>query len=351
MALLWPGFLLLLGFIPLMIAVYIWVLRRKRRFAVRYSSLALIRQALPRYSRLRRHLPFALFLLALASLAVALARPVAIVSVPTGQATIVLAMDVSTSMCSTDVPPNRLRAAQAAAMSFIERQPSSTQIGIVAFAGYAEPILPPTADQNDLENAIQGLITGRWTAIGSAILESLDAIAKVDENVAPIVSDAAPGVQPTPVPRGAYAPSIIVLLTDGASNRGPLPLDAAQEAVARGVRVYTIGFGTAEGGRMDCGDMFPDIYPFGGGPGFGGGGGGRFRRGIDEETLKRVSDLTGGTYYSAESAGELQKVFRSLPTHLITRHETTEVSVAFAALGALLAALAVALSLIWHPLP
>lgn len=350
MALLWPGFLLLLGFIPLMIAVYIWVLRRKRRFAVRYSSLALIRQALPRYSRLRRHLPFALFLLALASLAVALARPVAIVSVPTGQATIVLAMDVSMSMCSTDVPPNRLRAAQAAAMSFAERQPSSTQTGIVAFAGYAELILPPTADQNDLEDAIQGLITGRWTAIGSAILESLDAIAKVDENVAPIVSDAAPGVQPTPVPRGAYAPSIIVLLTDGASNRGPLPLDAAQEAVARGVRVYTIGFGTAEGGRMDCGGPFPDIYPFGGGPGFGGGGG-RFRRGIDEETLKRVSDMTGGTYYSAESAGELQKVFRSLPTHLITRHETTEVSVAFAALGALLVALAVALSLIWHPLP
>jgi len=350
MDLLWPGFSLLLGTIPVIIAAYIWVLRRKRRYAVRYSSLALIREALPRYSRLRRYLPFALFLVALASLAVALARPVAIVSVPSGQVTIILALDVSRSMCSNDVPPNRLKAAKAAALSFVRRQPASTQIGIVAFAGYAELILPPTADRNDLEHAIEGLITGRWTAVGSAIIESLDAIAEIDDNVAPIVSDAAPGIQPTPVPRGAYAPSIVVLLTDGASNRGRLPLDAAQEAADRGVKVYTIGFGTANGGRLDCGEPYLDDFPFGGGMGFGGGGGG-FRRGIDEETLKAVSAMTGGTYYSAESAGELQEVFRSLPTQLIARHETTEISVAFAALGALVAAVAVALSLIWHPLP
>lgn len=351
MALLWPGFLYLLGVIPAIIGVYIWALHRRQRYAVRYSSLALIRVALPRYSRLRRHLPFALSLVALASLAVAMARPVSIVSVPAGRATIVLALDVSLSMCSTDVPPNRLRAAKDAALSFVERQPRSTEIGIVAFAGFAEQILPPTADQRTLEEAIEGLITGRWTAIGSAIIEALDAIAAIDGNVAPIVSDVEPGVQPTPVPRGAYAPSIVVLLTDGASNRGPLPLDAAQEAADRGVKVYTIGFGTARGGRLDCGGATLNDFGFGGGMGFGGGGFGGFRRGIDEETLQEVSDLTGGTYYSAESAGELQEVFRNLPTHLITRHETTEVSVAFAALGALLVALAVALSLIWHPLP
>ncbi len=351
MALLWPGLLYLLGLIPLVVGAYIWALRRRRRFAVRYSSLALIRAALPRHSRLRRHLPFVLFLVALASLTVAMARPVAIVSVPAGRATIVLALDVSLSMCSTDVPPNRLQAAKAAALSFVERQPASTEIGIVAFAGYAELILPPTADQNALEDAIEGLITGRWTAIGSAILESLDAIAGIDENVAPTVADETPGIEPTPVPRGAYAPAIVVLLTDGASNRGRQPLDAAQEALDRGIKVYTIGFGTAEGGRLDCGEPTMDVFPFGGGMGFGGGGGRGFRRGIDEETLQAVSELTGGTYYSAESADELQEVFRSLPTHLISRHETTEISFAFAALGALLAALAVALSLVWHPLP
>jgi Ca-activated chloride channel family protein len=256
------------------------------------------------------------------------------------------------SMCSTDIPPNRLETAKMAALSFIQRQESSTQIGIVAFAGYAELIQSPTTDQEVLKDVVESLITGRRTAIGSAILKSLAAIAEIDQTVAPIVTDTSPGIEPVPVPRGAYAPSIIVLLTDGASNQGPWPLDAAQQAVDRGVRVYTIGFGTEEGGRMDCGQVFPGGDWFGGQQ-FGGGsfGGGRFRRGIDEPTLKEIADMTGGTYYSAESAGELQEVFRSLPTYLITRHETTEVSVAFVAISALLAALAVALSLIWHPLP
>jgi Ca-activated chloride channel family protein len=286
-------------------------------------------------------------------LVIALARPVTIVSVPTGRATILMAIDLSLSMCSTDISPNRLKAAQAAAMSFIEQQEPGTQIGIVAFAGYAETVLAPTTDQQVLEDAIQSLITGRWTAIGSGILKALDAIAESDGSIAPVASGGDPGPQPTPVPRGAYAPAIIVLLTDGASNRGPHPLEAAQQAVDRGVRVYTIGYGTAEGGSLDCGQPFWDNDPFGGG-GFGGGrfgGGGRFRRGIDEETLKRVADMSGGTYYSAESAGELQEVFENLPTYLIARHETTEISVAFAALGALLAVLAMALSLAWNSLP
>jgi Ca-activated chloride channel family protein len=351
MDVLWPGFLVLLGLIPLIVGVYIWMLRRRRRSAVRYSSLALIREALPRQQRLRRHLPFVLFLLALTSLVLAVARPVAIVSVPAGRATIIFAMDVSMSMCSTDIPPNRLETAKAAAESFIRRQERNTQIGIVAFAGYAELIQAPTGDQEVLEDVVESLITGRRTAIGSAILKSLDAIAEVEPSVAPVVSGRSPGIEPTPVPRGAYAPAIIVLLTDGASNQGPLPLDAAQQAVDRGVRVYTIGFGTAEGGVLDCGGGVLGRGWFGG-QGFGGGPtGSGFRRGIDDVALKKIADLTGGAYYSAESAGELQEVFRSLPTHLITKHEVTEISVLFAAIGALLTTLAIVLGWIWHPLP
>ncbi len=354
MDLLWPGFLFLLGLIPLIVGAYIWILRRRRRFAVRYSSLALVREALPHQSRLRRHLPFALFLLALISLVLALGRPVAAVSVPAGQATIILAVDVSRSMCSTDIPPNRLTAAQAAAQSFIQDQGSSTQIGIVAFAGFAELIQPPTADQEVLQDAVQSLSTGRRTAIGSAILKSLDAIAEINPNVAPSDSDASPGITPTPVPEGVYAPDIIVLLTDGASNRGPWPLDAAQQAVDRGIRVYTIGFGTERGSESlpFCGRQLQGSDPFGGG--FGGGlsfGGGGFRRGIDEDTLKQIADMTGGAYYSAESADELRAVFRELPKYLITRRELAEISVVFTAVGALLAALAIGLSLIWQPLP
>lgn len=365
MDLLWPGSLLLIGLIPLLIAVYVWMLRRRRRFAVRYSSLSLIREALPQQARWRRHVPFALFLAALFSLVIALSRPVAIVAVPTGQVTIMLTIDVSRSMCATDIQPNRLLAAEAAALSFIRRQGPHTQIGLVAFSGFAELIQPPTSDQEVLQDAITSLLTGRRTAIGSGILKALDAIAEIDPNVAPSETGDLSAIKPTPVPKGAYAPHIIVLLTDGVSNAGPLPLDAAQQAADRGIRVYTIGFGTAENESLPA--CAPGREPFDGGRQFGGGqfgggqfgggqfgggqfGGGGFRRGIDEETLKQVADLTGGEYYSAASADELNNVLQSLPTYLIVKHETTELSVAFAALGALCVALAIVLSLLWQPL-
>jgi Ca-activated chloride channel homolog len=353
MDLLWPGFLALLGLIPILIAVYIWILRRRRRFAIRYSSLSLIREAMPRQSRLRRHLPFALLLLALASLVVALGRPVSIISVPTDQTTIILTLDVSGSMRSMDIQPSRLAAAEAASVDFIQRQKSQTQIGVVAFSGFAELVQSPTTDQEALQAAIESLTTGRRTAIGSGILQALSAIAEVDPNVAPVDDGTSSAPKPTPVPEGAYAPDIIVLLTDGVSNAGPLPMDAAQQAADRGVRIYTIGYGTANG-----------FIPFGGGggqqqngngfnQGFGGGGGGRngFRTGMDDTILKNIATLTGGEYYSATSAHELQSVFQNLPTYLITRHEVSEISVIFAAVGALFAALAIVLSILWHPIP
>lgn len=348
MNLLWPQFLLLLGAIPLLIAAYLWMLRRQRP-GLRFSSLSLVRAALPRYSRLRRHLPFALLLLAISSLIVALGRPVSRVTVPSGRATIVLAMDVSGSMRQVDIQPSRLRAAQAAALRFIQSQASSTQIAVVAFAAYAELVQPPTSARAALESAVQSLTTARGTAIGSGILESIDAIAAIDPEVAPALTAASP-VPPSalvPLPEGTYVPHIIVLLTDGVTTTGPLPTDAAQQAVDRGVRVYTIGFGTENGspgfGRSD---------PSGGGGLFGGGqGGGQFRRGIDEATLKRVADMTGGTYYAAASVDELQGVFAELPTSVITKTEVTEISVVFAIIGAVLVALALGLALRWNPLP
>jgi Ca-activated chloride channel family protein len=344
MDLLWPQFLLLLGIVPLLIAVYIGMLRR-RRVGLRYSSLALVRVALPRFARWRRHLPFALFLLALTSLILALVRPVQIVTVPTGQATIILALDVSGSMRQRDIQPSRLEAAQAAALSFIQRQKPNTQIGLVAFAGWAELVQPPTTDQEALQIAVESLTTARGTAIGSGILKSLDAIAEIDPNVAPSVSDPSRDEQATPVPKGAFAPDIIVLLTDGVATTGPVPVDAAQQAVDRGVRVYTIGFGTAAGSSDFGGGGF-----FGGGGG-GGGRGGGFRRGIDDATLKQIASMTDAKYYEASSAGELLNVFENLPTYLIAKHEVMEISVVFAAAGALLVALALALALRWNPLP
>src|SRR5262249_46297475 len=216
-----------------------------------------------------------------------------------------------------------------------------------------ELIQPPTTDQEALQTSVESLTTARGTAVGSGILTSLDAIAQIDHNVAPSVADPSSGNQPAPVLKGAYAPDIIVLLTDGVTDAGPPPLSAAQQAVTRGIRVYTIGFGTANGSDQ-----------FGGGGFFGGGNGGGnqqfrgnsqypggFRRGIDEATLKQIAHMTDAAYYAASSAGELLKVFQKLPTYLIAKHEVTEISFAFAALGALLVALAIALSLRWQPLP
>jgi Ca-activated chloride channel family protein len=362
---LWPGLLVLLALVPVLVGIYALGQRRRRPVGARYSSLALVRDALPGSSRLRRHLPFALFVAAVAFLVVSLGRPALVLSVPANETTIILAIDVSGSMCSTDIAPSRLEAAEAAAEQFVKSQGSRTQIGIVAFSGFAAVIQPPTSDQQTLIEALQSLTTGRRTAIGSGILSSIDAIAEIDPNIARSVIAGRPGVEPPPVPKGAYAPDIVVLLTDGANNAGPAPLDAANQAADRGVRVYTIGFGTPEGGGLSavCAQQFIGREPvngqpfggggFGGGGFFGGGGGqpGGFRRGIDEQTLKQVADATGGTYYPAESAGELETVFQGLPTTLITKHEVVEVSVAFVGLGGLLCALAFLLGRAWRPLP
>jgi Ca-activated chloride channel homolog len=357
MSLLWPGFLYLLLLLPLIITIYILLLRRRRRFAVRYSSLSLVREAAKQQSWLRRHLPFLLFLFALASLVFALARPVATVMIPSNKATVILAIDVSRSMCSTDIPPNRLRVAKDAALSFVRNNNSGRQVGIVAFAGFAELIQPPTTDVKLLEDAITNMTPARRTAIGSAILRSLDAIAEVDHRVAPTeLGDSS--AQPTQPPSSTddFVPHIIVLLTDGASNAGPLPLTAAQQAVDRHVRVYTIGFGTTNNSSpMNCGD--DDLFGGGGfgqqfgGNGFGGNGfGGGFRRDIDEETLTQIASMTGGKYYAATSANELQEVFQHLPTYVIATRQTTEISVFFTAFAVLLATLAMILAFFWHPL-
>jgi Ca-activated chloride channel family protein len=348
MSFLWARSLLLLGLIPLLVIFYIWLLRRRRNFTVRYSSLSLVREAAAHQSRWRRHIPFALFLLALTSLVFALGRPVATVDVPSNKATIILAIDVSRSMCSNDIKPNRLEAAKAAAQSFVRDQISNRQVGVVAFAGFAELVQPPTDNVKALESAIGNLVTARRTAIGSAILRSIDAIAEVDSRVAP--SDLSGG-SVAPQPAAEPVPHIIVLLTDGASNAGPPPLEAAAQAVVRGVRVYTIGFGTnSNNSVMDCGEQFQENDFFGGGGGFGPGIGGGFRREIDETTLKQIADLTGGTYYAASSAGDLQDVFQNLPTFLVTTRQTTEISAFFTAFAAFVAILAVLLSLKWHPL-
>jgi Ca-activated chloride channel family protein len=360
MSFLWPWYLYLLLLIPLLMVIYIWILRRRRKFAVRYSSLSLIREAIPKHAKWRQHLPFALFLVSATCLIAAVARPRAEVEIPLSRTTIMLAVDVSRSMCATDVIPNRLTVAQEAALAFIEDQADDTRIGIVAFAEFAEIVVPPTNDKDILKEAINNFTTSIGTAIGSATLKSIDAIAEVNEAVANSGVNLSSNDDGNPPGDEFYQPDIIVVLTDGANTRGPLPLNAAQEAADRQLRVYTIGFGSTNPGQMVCtpeqlgGDAFNEGF---GGGGFGGGsfggGGGGFRRFLllDESTLRGMAEMTGGTYYRAEDAEQLYDVFVSLPTEIVLQKEHLEISVLLSILGAIVVAAAIWLSLLWHRFP
>ena len=342
----WPWALLALLVIPLVFAAWWLARRRRRRAAVRVTSIALVRTALPGRSRWRRRIPVALLTLGLAVLAVGAARPQATVPVPSSSATIMLALDVSGSMCSTDVKPNRITAAEQAASAFIKAQTGGPRIGLVAFAGTAVVLVPPTADTKQLLSALGGLTTSFGTAIGEGIVTSLDAIAQVDRSVAPTGATVSRN-------RGAgYADDVIVVLTDGSNNRGVDPQTAAKEAAGRGVRVFTIGYGTDNPAPLAC-----SSDQFGGFGGFGGGGGGGFGGGpggagnpfdADYTALMQISKTTGGTFYRAQDADQLATALAKLPAAFTIVRKHIDIASWFAAGGGLLIVAAVALSLWWN---
>ncbi|MBG0560405.1 VWA domain-containing protein [Actinoplanes aureus] len=348
MSLSWPWALLALLVVPLLLVARWWLNRRRKRAAVTVSSVALIRAALPGRSAWRRRIPVFLFLAGLLALAGAVARPHASMSVPSNNTTILLAIDVSGSMCNTDIAPNRLAVAADAARDFVEAQDGETRIGLVAFSGIAGLLVAPTTDKDPLLDSIDTLKTGRGTAIGQAILTSIDAIAEKNPDVAATgveLPDAAPGTE------GDFEPDTIVVLTDGSNTTGVDPVTAAEQAAARRLRVYTIGFGTTEPQQLVCtADQISGDSPFGGGRNWGGGfGGGRGgAREIDEEALTQVADLTGGRYFKAGDAEQLTDVLNDLPGEFGLVKQDVEVTVWFVLLGVLLAFSGVGLSMWWN---
>ncbi len=343
MAFAWPWALSALLAVPLVLGVAWWSRRRRRRAAVRVTSAALVRAALPGRSRWHRRIPAALLLLGLVGLGVAAARPQATVAVPSSSTTILLALDVSRSMCSTDVPPNRLTAAEAAAARFIKAQPSGARIGLVAFAGVAGVVVPPTDDTEVLLEALPKLTTARGTAIGQAILTSIDAIAEIDPSVSPT------GVAVQPGGGSAYVPHTVVVLTDGANTQGVDPQVAAKAAADRRLRVYTIGFGTTTPAPSVCdSSQVDDGFGRGGGFGGGRGPGGRNPLVADEDTLKQIATTTGGSFYLAENAAQLQRALADLPRAISVTKEDRDIASWFAGVGGLLVALATGLSLWWN---
>ncbi len=336
MTFLWPEMLWLLAAAPALAGAYVLLLRRKKKGVLRYASLSLVRDAIGPGQRLRRHLPPALFLAAMTAALVAIARPSALITLPSESRTIILAIDVSLSMRATDVKPHRLGAAQAAAKAFLREIPPDVRIGIVSFAGTASLVQRPTNNREDLVAAVDRLQLDRQTSLGSGIVVALATLfpdhgIDLEEMVLGARQPGGrrekapqkPAKAFTPVPPGSNASAAIVLLTDGRRTTGPDPLETARMAAERGTRIFTVGLGSAEGGSA----MFEgySIYMM-----------------FDEETLKSIAEITRAEYFPASSADELTRVYESLSARLVLEKERTEITALFAAAAAaLLAATAV----------
>ena len=348
MTFLWPQFLWLLLAIPLLVAVYVWLLGRKKKMALRYASLSIVREAIGAGQSVRRHIPPLLFLLSLTAMLVASSRPFAVVSLPSQNETIMLAMDVSGSMRATDVLPNRLVASQNAAKAFLAELPRNVRVGVVAFAGTAAVVQPPTLNREDLVAAIDKFQLQRGTAIGNGIVVSLAELfpdAGIDLESMQSGRDRPRGTtldqslknradgknakkEFVPVAPGSYTSAAIILLTDGQRTTGVDSLDAAKVAADHGVRVYTVGVGTVEGETI----------------GF---EGWSMRVKLDEETLKGIARATQAEYFYAGTAGDLKKVYETLSSRLTVEKKETEISGLLALVAAALALVSASLSLLW----
>jgi Ca-activated chloride channel family protein len=342
---LWPQFLWLLLTLPLLVLLYLWLLRRRRHAALRFASLSIVREAMGPGPGWRRHVPPVLLLLALAAMLLAAARPMASISLPSQQQTIILAMDVSGSMRATDVEPNRLVAAQNAAKAFLAELPRHVRVGIVAFAGSAQVVQPVTLSREDLVAAIDKFQLQRATAIGSAIVVALgelfpgegiglDAMSN-SRNSDPFAPQGRSLDQPRqerkpfePVPPGSYTSASIILLTDGQRTTGVDTGEAATLAASRGVRVYTVGVGTVDG----------EVIGF---------EGWSMRVRLDEDTLKSVAQTTRGEYFYAGTAENLKQVYESLSSRLTVEKKETEVAGLLALVAAVLSLVAAGLSMLW----
>ena len=342
MTLLWPEMLWLLLLVPAAVIAYVLLLRKKKKIALRYASLSLIKNAMGAGQRLRRHVPPLLFIVALTLMLIAIARPAAIVTLPSQHETVILSMDVSGSMRATDVKPSRIVAAQEAARAFVADQPKTTRIGVVSFAATASVVQSPTHSREDILAAIERFQLQRGTAVGSGILVALKMIfpdAEFDlrsfnprreaaKATALDPSRPADKGTPKPVPAGSYTSAAIILLTDGQTTTGPDPIESARIAADRGVRVYTVGIGTQGGETI-------------------GAEGWSMRVRLDEESLKTIANLTRAEYFYAGSATDLQKIYKNLNTKLFFEQKETEVTALFVAAAAVLALVSGLLSVLW----
>ena len=341
MSFLWPEYLWLMLVLPLLPPIYVWLLRRRGKPAVRYSSLGIIRAASADL-HWRRHVPPALLLLACSGLLFATSRPVARVPLPWARSSIMLAMDVSLSMRVSDVKPTRLEAAQAAAKSFLHDLPKDIEVGLITFAGSSQVAQRATLDRASLVAAIDAFQMQMHTAVGNAIVLCLSELFPeqgidlgemtfgsgkgkgrgLDDKAKP-----PPPKQITPVAPGSYKSAAIILLTDGRRTTGIDTLKAAKMAADRGVRIYVVGIGTTGEASTPEG---MSIYMQ-----------------LDEPTLREVARMTGGEYYHPDSAEKLRTVYGNLGSRLQVQTRETELTGLLALISAVIALAAAGLSVLW----
>jgi Ca-activated chloride channel homolog len=337
---LWPEYLWLMLALPLLPALYVWLLRRRSKLAVRYSSLGVVRAAAAGRNW-RHHVPPALLLLACAALLFASARPVARVPLPWARTTIMLAMDVSLSMRVADVQPTRLAAAQDAAKLFLRDLSKDVEVGLVTFAGSSQVAQRATLDRASLVAAIDGFQMQRGTAVGNAIVLCLAELFPdqgIDVGELTFGSrqkgrslddkDKPAPRQITPVAPGSHASAAIILLSDGRRTTGVDTLEAAKMAADRGVRIYVVGLGTVDGAAANAEGMAIYLQ-------------------LDEPTLRQVARMTGGEYYHAGTAEKLRSVYEGLGSQLQVARRETELTSLLALLAALLVITGGGLSLLW----
>ena len=353
MRFLWPEMLWTLLLIPVLLAAYFWMLRRRMRSAVIASNLSAIRLAQAGRRTLRRHVPPTLCLIAITCGLIGSAGPMARVVLPADYMTLILTMDVSRSMLAEDIPPNRIRASQEAVKAFVEGLPANIRIGLVTFAGTAQRAHGVTEKREDILEAIDRFQLQRGTATGSGLLMALDMLLpdagiKLESTVygwdtgsaeaqptarqergsiAGMAGDAPRGPETT-APPGSYRSGAVVLLSDGRRTTGPDPLEAARVAAKLGVRVHTVAFGTPEG-------FIPGLE------------GWSFYARVDEETLRQMAQITQGEFFRASNAADLQGIYEHLASRFRLERQDTQVGALFALLSIVLTALAVGLSLAW----
>jgi len=339
MSFLWPDNLWWLLALPLLPALYLWLLHRPGKPALRLSSVDLTRRASGR--AWRRHLPPALLLAAVALLLLGLARPIAPLTLPWANPTIMLAIDVSLSMRVQDVAPTRMVAAQEAARSFLHELPRGIDVGIVTFAGSAQVAQQATLDRPALLGAIDAIQMQRGTAIGSAIVLCLaemfpeHGIDLTEMNFGPqrqgrsLDAPARPAPKAIePVAPGSYGSAAIILLSDGRRTTGVDTLQAAKMAAERGVRIHVVGLGTPDG-HLALGEGMSMYLQ------------------LDEATLREVARMTGGEYHHAATAEALRGVYLQLGSRLQAQTRETELTALLALLAALLIVAGSALSVLW----